>query len=92
MSTELATILTSSPDVCGGRLRIEGTRITVGQIVVWYKKGYSPEEIADMYPNLTLGPVYTSLAYYHGNREAVEAELAAEMEEADRLERDFRKP
>jgi uncharacterized protein (DUF433 family) len=92
MSTEISTLLTSSSDVCGGRLRIEGTRITVSRIVVWYKKGYSPEEIAEMYPNLALGPVYTSLAYYHTNKEAVEAELATEMEEADRLEREFRKP
>jgi uncharacterized protein (DUF433 family) len=45
MSTEIGTLLVRSPDVCGGRLRINGTRITVNQLVVWYKQGYAPEEI-----------------------------------------------
>jgi uncharacterized protein (DUF433 family) len=91
MITQIAALLVTSPDVCGGRLRIEGTRITANQIVVWYKKGSSPEEIAEMYPNLTLAQVYTALAYYHANKEAVETELAAEIEEATRLEREFGK-
>ena len=91
MSTELGTLLVSSPDVCGGRLRIEGTRITVSQTVVLYKQGYSPEEIADQYSHLSLAQVYTALAYYHANKEEIEADLVAEKEEADRLEQEFSK-
>ncbi len=87
MSTQIGTLLVSSPEVCGGRLRIEGTRITVNQIVVWYKQGYSPEEIADQYPQLTLAQVYAALAFYHANKEEVEADLTAEKVEAERLER-----
>jgi uncharacterized protein (DUF433 family) len=90
MSTEIGTLLISSPGICGGRLRIEGTRITVGQVVSWYKQGYSPEEIEDTYPNLSLAQVYTALAYYHANKEVIEAEMAAEKEEADRLEQEFK--
>ena len=90
MSTEIETLLISSAGVCGGRLCVEGTRITVGQLVHWYKQGYSPEEIEDMYPNLSLAQVYTALAYYHANKEAIEAEMAAEKEEADRLEQEFK--
>jgi uncharacterized protein (DUF433 family) len=90
MSTEIETLLVSSPDVCGGRLRIEGTRITVNQIAVCYKQGLSPEEIADRYSHLSLAQVYTALAYYHANRDEVEADLIAEKEEADRLEREHR--
>lgn len=92
MNTEIGALLVSSPDVCDGRLRIEGTRITVNQIAVLYKQGYSPEEIADQYSHLSLAQVYTALAYYHANREEVEADLAAERQEADRLEREFDKP
>jgi uncharacterized protein (DUF433 family) len=80
MSTEIATLLVSSPDVCGGRLRIDGTRITVNQIVVLYKEGHNAEDIADEYPHLTLAQVYTALAYYHANSEEIEADLAAEAE------------
>ncbi len=86
MSTQINTLLVSSPEICGGRLRIEGTRITVNQIAVLYKQGYSPEEIADQYPHLTLAQVYAALAYYHANRQEIEADLAAERLEAERLE------
>jgi uncharacterized protein (DUF433 family) len=90
MSTESGTLLVRSPDVCGGRLRINGTRMTVNQLVVWYKQGYTPEEIADQYPHLTLAQVYTALAYYHANSEEIEADLMAEKGEADRLEQEYR--
>jgi uncharacterized protein (DUF433 family) len=63
--------------------------MTVNQLVVWYKQGYTPEEIADQYPHLTLAQVYTALAYYHANREEIEVDLAAEKIEADRLEQKY---
>ncbi len=88
MSTQISTLLVSSPEVCGGRLRIEGTRITVNQIVVLYKQGYSPEEIADQYSQLSLAQVYAALAFYHANKKEVEADLATEKLEADKLERE----
>ena len=90
MSTEIGTLLVRAPNICGGRLRIDGTRITVNQIVVWYKQGYGPEEIADQYPHLTLAQVYTALAYYHMNQEEIEVDLAAEQREADQLEQEHR--
>jgi len=89
MSLQIETLLVSSPDVCGGRLRIDGTRITVNQIVVWYKQGHSAEEIATEYPQLSLAQVYTALAHYHANRHEIEADLLAEKEEAERLEAQF---
>ncbi len=85
MSTQISTLLVSSPDVCDGRLRIDGTRITVNQIVVLYKQGYSPEEIADQYSQLSLAQVYAALAFYHANKKEVEADLTSELLEADRL-------
>ena len=86
MSIEIGTLLVRTPDVCGGRLRIEGTRLTVNQIVTWYKKGFSAEEIADLYPHLTPAQVYTALAYYHANRTEIEEDLAVEKIEADQSE------
>ncbi|MCZ7569438.1 MAG: DUF433 domain-containing protein [Ardenticatenaceae bacterium] len=89
MSTQISSLLVSSPDVCGGHLRIEGTRITVNQMVVLYKQGYGPEDIADQYPQLTLAQVYAALAFYHANREEIEADLMAEKLEAERLEKEY---
>jgi uncharacterized protein (DUF433 family) len=89
MTTGLETLLESSADVCGGRIRIRGTRITLNQIVVMYKRGMSPEEIADQYPHLSLAQVFTAIAYFHANREQVEAGLAAEIEESGLLEHEL---
>ena len=86
MSIEISTLLVKDPDICGGLLRIDGTRMTVNQVVVWYKQGYSPEEIADQYPHLVLSQVYAALAYYHANKEEVEASLATEEKKSDQLE------
>lgn len=86
MSTQIETLLISSPEVCGGRLRIDSTRITVNQIVVWYKQGHSAEEIAEQYPQLSMAQVYTALAYYHANRGEIDADLMAEKLEAEHLE------
>lgn len=90
MSTEIATLLVSSPDICGGRLRIEGTRITVNQIVTLYKQGHDAEEIADQYPHLTMAQVYAALLHYHTNQVEIDAGLATEKEDAEKLEREHR--
>jgi uncharacterized protein (DUF433 family) len=86
MPVALDTLLVRTPEICGGRLRIDGTRITVLQIATLFLQGLPAEEIADQYPNLSLAQVYAALAYYHANRAEVEAELASEAAEAERLE------
>ena len=85
MSVALDSILVRTPEVCGGHLRIDGTRITVERIAVLYKQGQSAEQIVETYPHLTLGQVYAALAYFHANRDEVEAELAAADAEYDAL-------
>jgi uncharacterized protein (DUF433 family) len=89
MHKNISRFLIRSPNVCGGSLRIEGTRITVIQIVLWYKQGYSIEEIAELYPHLTLPQIYAALAHFHANREIVEAEIASERQMADALENEY---
>jgi uncharacterized protein (DUF433 family) len=85
MSTTLDGMLTRTADVCGGRIRLDGTRITVHRIATLYKQGQSPEEIAQTYPHLSLGQVYAALAYYHANRAEIESELAAADARYDEL-------
>lgn len=87
MSVALDAMLLSTPDVCGGRIRIDGTRITVHRIAALYRQGQSAEEIAQAYPHLSLGQVYAALAYYHANRGEIESELTA----ADALYDDLRR-
>ena len=89
MSTDLSSLIVSSPEIRRGRPRIVNTGITVHRIAIWYKLGHSPEEIARRYGHLTLAQVYAALAYYHANREAIDAEIAADEAEADRLEQEY---
>jgi uncharacterized protein len=74
-SVALDAMLTASPGVCGGRIRIDGTRITVHRIAALYKQGQTPEEITQTYGHLSLSQVYAALAYYHANRAEIESEL-----------------
>ena len=85
MSVVLDSMLVRTPGVCGGRIRIDGTRITVHRIATLYKQGQTGEDIARTHPHLSLVQVYTALAYYHANREEIESELAALDAEYDEL-------
>jgi uncharacterized protein (DUF433 family) len=85
VSVELDS-LTHSQDVRNGRVRIAGTGITVQRVAVLSNLGHSPEEVVRKYKHLTLAGVHAALAYYHANREQVDSEIAADREEAARLE------
>lgn len=89
MITNIGSLIVSSPEIRHGRPCIAGTGITVHRIAIWYKLGHSPEEIARRYGHLTEAQVHAALAYYHSNRDEIEAELAADEAEADRLEQQY---
>src|SRR5439155_12597997 len=75
---EIGTLIDRDPKIRGGRPKIAGTGLTVSRIAVWYKMGLTPEEIALEYPHLTLAHVHAALAYYHVNRDEIEADIAQE--------------
>ena len=41
----IGTFIVKPPDVCGGRPRIAGTRVTVQNIAIDFNAGMNPEEI-----------------------------------------------
>ena len=88
--TDIGTLIAQTPGICGGRPRIAGTGVSIRRIAGWYKLGQTPEEIATQIPHLSLAQVHAALAYYHANRDEMDAEMAAEEAEADRLERERR--
>jgi uncharacterized protein (DUF433 family) len=92
LSTEIGTLLVSTPDVCGGRLRIDGTRITINQIATLYKQGLNAEEIADQFSHLTLAQIYAALSHYHANQGEIDSELESEKQAAERLEQQYQSP
>ncbi|WP_204102852.1 MULTISPECIES: DUF433 domain-containing protein [Spirulina sp. CCY15215] len=83
---EIGTFIERSPDVCGDRPRIAGTRVQIQRIAGWYKMGFNAEKIGDRISNLTLAQIYAALAYYHANKAEIEQYLLEETNDYDRLE------
>ncbi len=88
--TDIGTLIEQTPGIRGGRPCVAGTGVSVLRIAGWYKLGWSPEEISRRIGHVSLAQVHAALAYYHANQDAMEAEMAAEEEDADRLEREHR--
>ncbi len=82
---DIGTFIVKTNDICGGRPRIAGRRLSVQQISVLAKQGLTPQEIAQEYQNLSLAEVHAALAYYYANQEEIEGYLAEEKAEYERL-------
>jgi uncharacterized protein (DUF433 family) len=80
---DIGTMITSSPEIRGGRPRVAGTGMTVMRIAGWYKLGFTPEEISRKI-GLSLAQIYAALTYYHANQQVIDADLDAEAAEYDR--------
>ena len=64
-----------TPDICGGKPRIAGHRITVQDIAIWHERlGKNADEIATEY-DLTLADVYAALAYYFDHRSEIDQQI-----------------
>ncbi len=74
----IGTLIVRDPKIRGGRPILAGTGVTVRSIVIWYQQGLTPEQIVDQFGHLSLAQVYAALAYYHANRDEIEADLAEE--------------
>jgi uncharacterized protein (DUF433 family) len=76
--TTISAHITKTPGVCGGRACIAGHRVRVSDVVVWHeRRGYSPDEIVEFFPGITLADVHAALAYYFDNRAEIEDEFRA---------------
>ena len=64
------TEIVRDPEHSDGAPTVEGTGIRVWNVASAYEhSGYSPDEIVELYPALTLSDVHTSLAYYYAHIE-----------------------
>ncbi len=65
----------------GGKPIIAGTRLKVSQIALEYERlGWSPDEIVEAHPHLTLAQIHDALSYYYDHQAEVDAQVAAETE------------
>jgi uncharacterized protein (DUF433 family) len=84
-TVDIGTLIYSDPQFRGGRPCIAGTGRSVHAVAARYLQGQSAEQIAADIPDIPLSHIHAALAYYLANREQVDAELAAEAAEHDRL-------
>ena len=75
---DLDSLIKARSEVQKGRPRIAGTGVTIRRVAQWYCLGNSAEEIARRIRHLSRAQVYAALAYYHANRDAVDADLSRE--------------
>lgn len=90
MATLTATQhIVATPNVAGGKPRINGHRIKVQDVAVWHERlGMSADEIAFEY-DLAPAQVHAALVYYFDHRAEIERSLAEDQEYADSLRRQF---
>jgi uncharacterized protein (DUF433 family) len=59
-----------------GDIRIKGHRIGLEHVVKLYHDGFSPEQIAQHYPGLSLEKIHATITYYLHNQECLEQYIA----------------
>ena len=80
----------STPNVLGGKPRIEGRRISVQHIALHHvQAGWTVEEIAEAF-NLTLAEIYAALSYYYAHKADIDRALADEQEHIKALKAERR--
>lgn len=82
--------ITRKRGVCGGKPIIAGTRIKVSQIAIYYEKmGYTPDDIVQAHPHLTLAQVHDALSYYYENIEEIDRQIAEERQIVEKMKKGF---
>lgn len=80
--------ITRKKGVCGGKPIIKGTRIKVSQIAIEYERmGWTPDQIIQAHPHLTLAQVHDALSYYYENTDEINADIRAGEQLVEELQK-----
>lgn len=74
-----------------GVMRVAGTRVTLDTVVYAYKRGDTPEQIAQDYSSLAIADIYAAIAYYLRHEQEIEAYLERRREEADAVREEYKR-
>lgn len=68
---------------------IEGTLMKIVELLTSVKAyGWTPEELLQSYPHLTLSKIYSALAYYLDNQQEIDADIERREEYVRQLEQE----
>ncbi|MBI5746362.1 MAG: DUF433 domain-containing protein [Nitrospirae bacterium] len=85
-SSKLHPYVARQKGVCGGSPIVRGTRIRVIDIAIEYDRlGYSPDDIANGHPGLTLEQIHDALSYYYENQKELDAEIRERLKRIERV-------
>lgn len=82
---DIGDLICTDPAFRDGRPCIAGTGMSVARIVALTAQALTPDEIRAEYPHISLAQIHAALAYYYLNRKRMDAQIAAETAEAERL-------
>lgn len=81
--------IVQTPEVLGGKPRIQGRRIAVQHIVVWHNQmGMSEAEIAREF-DLNSLQIRAALAYYNNHREEIDGAIQADEKIAPEMQQRY---
>jgi uncharacterized protein (DUF433 family) len=66
-----------------GEIVLTGHRIGIYDVVYFYNEGYSPEQLHEQFPSLSLELIHKVLDFYRANRAEVDAYVARCQEEIE---------
>lgn len=65
---------------------IEGTSMKIVELITSVKAyGWSPEELLQNYPHLTLSKIHSALAYYWDHKQEIDADMERRYRYAEKL-------
>ena len=72
-----------------GTPTIAGTHVKVVELVLERTAyGWSPEELQYQHPFLTLGQIYSALAYYYDHQEKIDEDIEQRLRRVDHIQRE----
>jgi uncharacterized protein (DUF433 family) len=79
--TTLHRYITTDAAICDGKPIVAGTRTRVVQIAIEYDRlGWTPDEIVEAHPYLTLAQVHDALSYYYEHRVTLDIDITTGQE------------
>ncbi len=79
-----ATALTHIVFDAEGRPWVDDTNVKVIEVVVSkMASGYSPEEMHEHYPHLSLAQIHAALTYYYDHQAEIDAQIQGDLKEVE---------
>ncbi len=81
-TAETYRYIVKTADVCGGKARIQNTRIGVHDVIGLLQNGETVESVTRQLPGVTRAQAYECLAYYEDHLAEIDYLVARQMADA----------